>query len=119
MYKAYVWLITTIRDYGPMTLNEINDLWIKDKVNEGNGLDRSKFFRYRSEIEENFHIVIDFNMKEGYYIKNPEIFRKDCIENWMLSTLVVNHAIETRCYTLPIRLTVGTGRATIRCSLTS
>ena len=32
-------------------------------------------------------------MKEGYYIKNPEIFRKDCIENWMLSTLVVNHAI--------------------------
>ena len=39
MYKAYVWLITTIRDYGPMTLNEINDLWIKDKVNEGNGLD--------------------------------------------------------------------------------
>ena len=31
MYKAYVWLITTIRDYGPMTLNEINDLWIKDK----------------------------------------------------------------------------------------
>ena len=93
MYKAYVWLISTIRDYGPMTLNDINDLWIKDKVNEGNGLDRSKFFRYRSEIEENFHIVIDFNMKEGYYIKNPEIFRKDCIENWMLSTLVVNHAI--------------------------
>ena len=93
MYKAYVWLISTIRDYGPMTLNDINDLWIKDKVNEGNGLDRNKFFRYRSEIEEIFRIVIEYNKKEGYYIKNPEIFRKDSIENWMLSTLAVNYAI--------------------------
>jgi len=93
MYKAYVWLITTIRDNGSMTLSEINDLWIKDKVNEGVGLDRSKFFRYRGEIEENFHIVIEYNSKQGYYIKNPEIFKKDSIENWMLSTLAVNYAI--------------------------
>ena len=93
MYKAYVWLITTIRDYGPMPLNEINDLWIKDKVNEGVGLDRSKFFRYKREIEEVFHISMGYNSKEGYYIKNPEIFRKDSIENWMLSTLAVNYAI--------------------------
>ena len=93
MYKAYVWLITTIRDYGPMPLNEINDLWIKDKVNEGVGLDRSKFFRYKREIEEIFHISMGYNSKEGYYIKNPEIFRKDSIENWMLSTLAVNYAI--------------------------
>ena len=93
MYKAYVWLITTIRDYGPMPLNEINNLWIKDKVNEGVGLDRSKFFRYKREIEEIFHISMGYNSKEGYYIKNPEIFRKDSIENWMLSTLAVNYAI--------------------------
>ncbi len=72
MYKAYVWLITTIRDYGPISLNEINVLWIKDKVNEGVGLDRSKFFRYKSEIEEIFHITIEYNKKGGYYIKNPE-----------------------------------------------
>ena len=82
MYKAYVWLITTIRDYGPMPLNEINNLWIKDKVNEGVGLDRSKFFRYKREIEEVFHISMGYNSKEGYYIKN-----------WMLSTLAVNYAI--------------------------
>ncbi len=93
MYKAYVWLITTIRDYGPMPLNEINNLWIKDNVNEGVGLDRSKFFRYKREIEEVFHISMGYNSKEGYYIKNPEIFRKDSIENWMLSTLAVNYAI--------------------------
>ena len=93
MYKAYVWLITTIRDNGPMTLSDINVLWIKDKVNEGVGLDRSKFFRYRNEIEEIFHVTIEYNNKHGYYIKNPEIFRKDSIENWMLSTLAVNYAI--------------------------
>lgn len=93
MYKAYVWLITTIRDKGPMTLSDINVLWIKDKVNEGVGLDRSKFFRYRNEIEEIFHVTIEYNNKHGYYIKNPEIFRKDSIENWMLSTLAVNYAI--------------------------
>ena len=93
MYKAYVWLITTIRDNGPMTLSDINVLWIKDKVNEGVGLDCSKFFRYRNEIEEIFHVTIEYNNKHGYYIKNPEIFKKDSIENWMLSTLAVNYAI--------------------------
>ena len=93
MYKAYVWLITTIRDYGPIKLSEINELWIKDSVNHNVCLDRSNFFRYKSEIEENFHIVIEYNRKQGYYIKNPEIFKRDSIENWMLSTMAVNDAI--------------------------
>ena len=29
--KAYVWLISTIRDYGPIPLKEINEMWITDK----------------------------------------------------------------------------------------
>lgn len=93
MLKAYVWLITTIRDKGPISLSEINRLWVQDKVNEGNSIDRSKFFRYKNEIGELFNINITYDGRRGYFISNPEMFRKDNLQIWMLSTLAVNYAI--------------------------
>lgn len=93
MLKAYIWLITTLRDYGPITLKEINRLWKEDKIDDGNELDRFKFYRYKREIEEAFSLFINYDPNEGYSISNPNIFRKGSIENWMLSTMVVNYAI--------------------------
>lgn len=40
MLKAYIWLITTLRDNGPMHLREISRLWEEDNVDDGNALDR-------------------------------------------------------------------------------
>ena len=93
MLKAYIWLITTLRDYGPITLKEINRLWKEDKIDDGNELDRFKFYRYKREIEEAFSLFINYDPNEGYSISNPNIFRKGSIENWMLSTMAVNYAI--------------------------
>lgn len=93
MLKAYIWLITTIRDNGPMTLKEISRMWEEDKVDDGNALDRFKFRRYKNEIEEAFSLFIDYDQKKGYNISNPSFFHKGNIENWMLSTMAVNYAI--------------------------
>ena len=93
MLKAYIWLITTLRDNGPMHLREISRLWEEDNVDDGNALDRFKFRRYKNEIEEAFSICIEYDLKRGYYISNPSIFHKGSIENWILATMAVNYAI--------------------------
>ena len=93
MLKAYTWLIITIRDCGPITLKEINRMWKENKIDDGNDLDRYKFYRYKKEIEEAYSLFIDYDKNKGYFISNPTIFRKGSIENWMLSTMAVNYAI--------------------------
>ena len=40
MLKAYVWLISTMRDSGPITLRVLDERWRKDEVDEGNELNR-------------------------------------------------------------------------------
>ena len=91
--KAYVWLITTIRDYGPIPLKEINEMWITDKIDEGNELNRQKLYRYGYEIREVFGVSIVYEKRKGYVIENPAIFKKGNIENWILSTQSVFYAI--------------------------
>lgn len=91
--KAYVWLITTIRDYGPIPLREINEMWITDKIDEGNELNRQKLYRYSNDILEVFGVSIVYEKRNGYVIGNPAIFKKGNIENWILSTQSVFYAI--------------------------
>ena len=87
MLKAYTWLIITIRDCGPITLKEINRMWKEHKIDDGNDLDRYKFYRYKKEIEEAYSLFIDYDKNKGYFISNPTIFRKGSIENWMQSAV--------------------------------
>ena len=91
--KAYVWLIETIRDNGPITLSELDEMWRKDKLDNGNELGRQRFFRYRNDISETFGVRIAHYSKNEYYIENPQVFRKNSIENWLLSVLSVYFAV--------------------------
>lgn len=91
--KAYVWLISTIRDCGPITLRELDEKWREEEVDEGNELGRQKFFRYRYEIAGTFGVRIAHYTKNQYYIENPDVFRKNNIENWILSVMSVFYAI--------------------------
>ena len=103
--KAYVWLITTIRDYGPIPLREINEMLITDKIDEGNELNRQKLYRYGYEIREVFGVSIVYEKRKGYVIENPAIFKKGNIENWILSTQSVFYAIGD-CFDLKDRIGV-------------
>lgn len=91
--KEYVWLISTIRDKGPITLKALDELWRKDKMEEGNELGRQKFYRYRNEISDTFSVRIERNEKNQYYIENPDVLKKNNISNWLLSVMSVFFAI--------------------------
>lgn len=46
-FKHYVWIVNTLRKYERLTLSELNQLWVREEVADGNPLPRSSFNNYR------------------------------------------------------------------------
>ena len=91
IFHQYIWLINTLRNYGPMTFEQINQKWQRDEVTEGNPLQRSSFNRHRDAIHDMFGIIIECESRTyKYYISNPSSLRDGSIEHWLFSTLTVH-----------------------------
>jgi len=95
LFKEYIWLVNTIYHARHITLDEINRKWVQTDMSEGVEIARSTFGRHKDAIEDIFGIYIECDRKNGYqyYIGNAEVLSEDSIQNWMLSTLSVNHVI--------------------------
>lgn len=95
LFKEYIWLVNTIYLARNITLEEINRKWVKTEMSGGVEIARNTFIRHRNAIENIFGICIECDRKNGYkyYISNREALTEDSIQNWMLSTLSVNHVI--------------------------
>lgn len=94
LFQQYIWIVNTLRQKGKLTLEEINNLWVKNKVIGGSPLNRTSFYRHKEAILNMFGIIIECEKKTyKYYIANPEELEDDSIERWMLSTLTVNAAL--------------------------
>ena len=88
-----VWLISTIRKSGGITLRELSRKWVEDDLADGNPLARSTFNRHRDEIFEMFGLVMSCDESYRYYFKNAETIDDQSIESWLLSTMTVNAAL--------------------------
>ena len=94
IFQQYIWLVTLLRKHRRLTLEEINQRWIDDKVIDGKPITRTSFYRHKDAILNMFGIVIECEPKTyKYYIANPNVLDDDSIERWMLSTLTVNTAL--------------------------
>lgn len=91
LFHQYMWLVNVFRRFGRMTLDELNERWVREEVADGNPLPRTTFNRHRDAVLDMFGVVIDCDMKDGfrYFIVNPEVLLDDSLERWMLSTLTV------------------------------
>ena len=90
-YQLYLWIINTLKEYGGLTLVELQKKWVEDKVTGGNPLIRSTFFRHRDDILNMFGIVIDCDLDTyKYYIGNPDLLNGASLERWLYSTLTVH-----------------------------
>ena len=91
IFHQYIWIINTFRAYQRLTLEELNQKWIADKVADGNPLQRSSFNRHRDAIQDMFGIIIDCDLKTyKYFISNEEALGDGSIESWLFSTLTVH-----------------------------
>ena len=87
--------MNTIYQARNITLDEINRKCVQTEMSGGVEMARNTFIRHRNAIENIFGIFIECDRKNGYkyYIGNPKVLTEDSIQNWMLSTLSVNHVI--------------------------
>ena len=91
----YAWLINLIakRETG-ITLEEINQRWMRNGMNDGAELTRHSFRRYKNDIADTFAIDIECDRKtNNYYIGNPQALRNNTVQRWMLSALSVSNII--------------------------
>ena len=76
--KTYLWLYNIIRNYGPLTLSEINEMWVKDtRISEGKPMIRQTFSRYRNDVEDLFGVIIGCDKKSRYFIDSDELTKAD------------------------------------------
>ena len=87
--RQLVWLVATIKK-SPITLKDLNDKWVDEKVADGNPLARSSFNHYRDDIFDLFGLVMECDNEYRYFFKNPKTIDGDSMNSWLLSTMTVN-----------------------------
>lgn len=92
--RQYIWLIDIISRSGGITLQELNERWIKTELSEGVAMTRLTFNRYRTAIEEIFGINIECQRKGyQYYIENDDILKSNSLIHWMIDSLSVGNML--------------------------
>ena len=58
LFQHYVWIVNVLQRER-LTLSELSERWVDDKVANGNPLPRSSFNKYRSAIIDMFGLNIE------------------------------------------------------------
>lgn len=95
IFKQYIWLTDTIYRSGGITLQELNERWIKTEMSGGLPMTRTTFNRHKAAIEEIFDLCIECQRKGGYYyyIENEEVLKNNNLQHWMLDSLSVSNML--------------------------
>lgn len=93
LINKYIWIIDVLSKHKYLSKSELNQLWIKSPISDGNPLPDRTFFHYRRSIEEIFRIEIKCNKSGQYYIEASNSARRTNLTNWLLDTMAVSSAI--------------------------
>lgn len=85
-YYRYIWLLDTLLNSHPLTIDEINMLWKDCPANDGRPIPLRTFHEQRKGIKEMFGVEIVCDRSHGnvYYVKNPEVLDKQKVAKWLL-----------------------------------
>ncbi len=86
LLSRYIWIIDTLRHYGSLTRDELNRLWVKSRLSDGQPLPRRTFYTYRNAIEELFKISIDINPSTYEYSIETSDDHYDSVVTWLLNS---------------------------------
>lgn len=85
-YFRYIWLLDTLLNSNPLTIDEINMLWEDCPASDGQPIPLRTFHEHRKGIKEMFgvEIVCDRSRGNVYYVKNPEVLDEQRLSKWLL-----------------------------------
>ena len=94
LFSRYIWIIDTIRRHGSITRDELNELWCRSDVSDGERLPRRTFYNYRNAIEDLFKINIECDPSTyEYYIDNGGDKHVDSVTDWMLNSAAMSNVL--------------------------
>lgn len=94
LFSRYIWIIDTIRRHGAITRDQLNELWCRADVSDGERLPRRTFYNYRNAIEELFKINIECDPSTyEYYIDNGGDKHDDSVTEWMLNSAAMSNML--------------------------
>ena len=92
LINRYVWFVTTILNYGPISLKDIQRRF-ELHFDTGEVLEERTFHRYTDAVEELFDIDIEYDRKrKGYVIANDDIEDMK-MRKWLIQTFSVNSVL--------------------------
>lgn len=93
LISRYIWIVDTLNRYGKLSREDIDRLWLRSSLSDGNPIPPRTFYHYRRAIEENFHIDILCNRSGEYYIGQTDEASSG-FTNWLLDSYAVNSAMK-------------------------
>lgn len=106
LLTKYIWLVDTLMRHGNLTLEQINSLWMRSHLSDGQPMARRTFFHYRRGIEETFRLEIKCNSAYEYYIEQSESSNDRAFINWMLNSFAAGSVISDSADTAAGRIAV-------------
>ncbi len=94
-FKSYIWLLETLQSRGPLTLNQIKDLWWRSSINEEQKeLAPRTFANHVAAIADIFGIDIVCDRRDNTYsIDNEGDLGGNGIRDWLMEALSLNNLI--------------------------
>lgn len=93
LFSRYIWIVDTIKRYGRITREELNDRWKRSPFSNGEGLPRRTFYNYRQAIEELFKINIECDPATfEYYIDDGDV-HNESVTDWLLNSVAMNNVL--------------------------
>lgn len=96
LFNRYVWLVDLIYRSGKISLDEINEHWLRSTLNlNGEEIPLRTFHNHRAAIEQMFDINIECERRGGYsyFIENTDDMERGGVRSWLLNTFAVNNLI--------------------------
>lgn len=91
----YVWLIDTIRRFGAIKREKLNELWVLSPYSDGRPMPRRTFYNYRMAIEELFSISIECNPATYEYSIATGNDRQEGVTDWLLNSAAMSNVLST------------------------
>lgn len=93
LFSRYIWIVDTIKRYGRITRDELNERWSRSTFSNGEGLPRRTFYNYRQAIEDLFKINIECDPATfEYYIDDGDV-HNESVTDWLLNSVAMNNVL--------------------------